>query len=297
MPLIERLHTTTATTARARGRLRRIGRRAKHRAAGFTLIAVIWTLGLLLLLTTSVMVGARYRLRSEASLVTLDHAAAAADSAVNLAILIALDRKTEMATVFPLACTMPGGERALISVSQESGKVDLNAGSSRTLASLFTALTGDRSRSEQVTAAIAVARDPRLADAQSGPIGFRSILELDRISGMTPNLLRASLPMLTVRSGRVEPNPATASPTLRDILDLDGKPQDQTTRDSELTIRADVSVGGGRFIREALVSLQPGDNHAFAIREWRRADDINARRSSATMATSASCLSAVRPAS
>ncbi|QND70454.1 type II secretion system protein GspK [Tardiphaga robiniae] len=228
-----------------------------------------------MLLGTVLMVGARYRSRSDASLASSERAAAAAESAVHLAIMIALARRTG-AAMFPLSCTMPDGARATITMTVETGKLDLNAGSARSLTALFSGLANDRTAGERIAAGIATARDPRSADAARSPgnvqIGFKSILELDRIPGVTPNLLRAALPLLTVRSGRTEPDPALASATMRDLLGLADAPV-QDLAASDITIRADVSVGkNGRFIRDALVSLRPDAGRLFAIREWRRSD-------------------------
>lgn len=236
---------------------------------------MVWTLGLIMLLGTVLMVGARYRSRSEFSLANHEQAAADAESAINLAIMIALAPRGTAVPEFPLSCTMPDGAHARITVTAEIGKLDLNAGSARSLTALFSRLANDSATGERIAAGIVTARDPRLAEnarSENVQIGFKSILELDRIPGITPDLLRAALPMLTVRSGRVEPDPATAPAILRDLLALpaDGVPN---TAVSDITIRADVTSGkNGRFVRDALVSLRPDSATLFAIREWRRAD-------------------------
>lgn len=254
--------------------LHRVGRRS---TAGFALVAVIWTLGLVVLLSTAVMVGTRYRGRGEASVSSSERTAAAAESAINLAILLLLAPQATAATVFPLSCTMPNGERAVITVEAEDGKLDLNAGSAKSLTALFVALAGDRATGERLVARILTARDPRSADAAPSAanvqIGFKSILELDRISGMTPVLLRAALPLLTVRSGRVEPDPALASAALLGLLNVPPGGPIQTRSNSDFTIRADVTVTrSGRFVQQALVSVRAENGRPYAIREWRRAD-------------------------
>jgi general secretion pathway protein K len=235
-------------------------------------------LGLIALLGTAVMVGARYRSRSEASFAVSERAAAAAESAINLAILISLTPRTNGRAPFPLYCRMPGGEQVAITVSEESGKVDLNAGSAQTLTKLFVALAGDRVLGERIAAAILAFRDPRqgqpaAAAAQPQARGFRSILELDRVPGITPDLLRNALPFVTVRSGRMEPDAGRASPALRDILQLHDSGPAQSQGGDDITIRADATVGAnGRFVREALVSPRMENGRPFVIREWRRAD-------------------------
>jgi len=249
-----------------------------RRSAGFTLIVVVWVLALILLLGTAVNVGVRYRTRVDTNLLNVRRAELAAESAINFAILLRL-AKTETPP-FPLECRMPDGEQVAITVTEEIGKVDLNAASPQTLARLFVALIGNRAQGERIAAAILSHRSgagasPRPGSAQTKPTPFQSILELDGVSGITPELFRAALPLVTVRTGRTEPDPAAASDAVRQVLGLPAKATNTTRAQDagDITIRADVSVGGHvRFIREALVSLRSANGQSFSIREWRHTD-------------------------
>jgi len=113
----------------------------RHHAEGFTLVMVIWVLGLVLLLGTAVTVGVRYRTRADTSLLDSQRAEVAAESAINLAVLLHFSQNGQRTTPFPLACRMPGGEQVTISVTEEAGKVDLNASSAQALLELFVGLT------------------------------------------------------------------------------------------------------------------------------------------------------------
>lgn len=271
-----------------------------RRIGGFTLIVVLWVLALILLLGTAVTVGVRYRTRTDSSLLNFRRAELAAESAINFGILLQLSRGRADEPSFPLVCRMNGGEQVVLDLSEEAGKVDLNAASPQTLAKLFLALTGNQGEGERIARAILShwgageisgqtqgvipanrAALQRTMDATPVPPNravFRSVLELEDIAGVTPEIFRAALPLVTVRSGRLEPDSAVASAALRDALGLPTNPAKAApgapARDNgEITIRADIRIGENiRFIREALVSLRPENGRPFIIREWRHAD-------------------------
>src|SRR3954449_7644922 len=87
-------------------------RRGAGSSRGFALVTVIWNLGLISLLGTAVVVGVHYRTRTTQSISAVEHAAAAAESAINLAIIRVTEAPVQQqASAFPLECRMPGGER------------------------------------------------------------------------------------------------------------------------------------------------------------------------------------------
>jgi hypothetical protein len=190
---------------------------------------------------------------------------------------------------------MPGGERVVIIIEEETGKVDLNTATPDVLAHLFAALTDDQSAGVRIAASIVTFRDStrgqeKNADTQSTSSanksddsrkstnnsqkpGFASIMQLDQIDGVSPPLFRAALPFVTVRSTHTEPDKEAASPALRKLLNLDqgqATPARAPPATGSVTIRADVRASDGtRFIREALVSLGSDDGRPFRIDEWR----------------------------
>jgi general secretion pathway protein K len=253
--------------------------RRKASQSGFALVAVIWTLGLITLLGMAVIVGARYRTKTSSNYASVAAAEMAAESAVNLAIATALAATPEQANNFPLRCRLPGGERATITVEEETGKIDLNTASPAALTRFFTALTGDQSRGTRITSQIVEFRN---AKAQATPATqpaearFTTVMQLDQIDGMSPRLFRTALRHVTVRSGRPEPDMDAASPATLRLLNVQPKPEAARRglpANGSITIRADISASDGtRFIREALVSLEGGNGRPFIIREWRRGD-------------------------
>ena len=253
----------------------------RSRRDGFALVAVIWSLGLVTLLGMAVMVGAQYRTRIASSYTAVAATEAAAESAINLGIAIALNGVADPNVKFPLRCRMPGGEHVLVTVEEENGKVDLNTASPAVLTRFFTALTRDQSLGARIAERITEARRPKTRDGNTGPEnappgpGFTTIMQLDRVDGMSPRLFRSALRLVTVRSGRPEPDIEAASPVLRRLLNLEQKPISPTRglpAGGSVTIRADVrSSDGARFIREALVSIGES-GRPFLVREWRRGD-------------------------
>ena len=117
---------------------------------------------------------------------------------------------------------------------------------------------------------------PASAGSENAPPGprFATIMQLDQVDGISPRLFRAALRLVTVRSGRPEPDMDAASPALRRLLNLEQKPTSPARglpAGGSITIRADVRADGARFIREALVSLAEGGK-PYLVREWRHGD-------------------------
>ncbi|WP_187399225.1 type II secretion system protein GspK [Bradyrhizobium paxllaeri] len=255
-------------------------------------------MGLITLLGMAVIVGARYRTKTSSNYASVAAAEMAAESAVNLAIATALAPTPEQASNFPLRCWLPGGERATITIEEETGKIDLNTASPAALTRFFTALTGDPSRGTGIASQIIEFRKPK---AQSTPgagpteARFTTVMQLDQIDGMSPLLFRTALRHVTVRSGRPEPDIEAASPATLRLLNVAPKQvagKRGLPTGGSITIRADISASDGtRFIREALVSLEGGNGRPFVIREWRRGDiDSSSPRQEHPQGTSRACL-------
>lgn len=298
-----RLTIPSTRSFRARRPLRGLWPYRSHRD-GFALVAVIWSVGLITLMGMAVMIGARYRTRIASSYASVVAAEAAAESAINLGIATALSGVAEPNVKFPLRCRMPGGERVLVTVEEETGKVDLNTASPAVLARFFTALTRDQSLGARIAERIMELRHPKTKDGNAGPgpenarpgAGFTTIMQLDQVDGISPRLFHSALRLVTVRSGRPEPDLEAASPALRRLLNLEQKPMSAARglpAAGSVTIRADVrSSDGTRFIREALVSLAES-GRPFLVREWRHGDIDTSVPRDDTQGLEGDCLRAV----
>lgn len=273
----------------------RRGRRARGRLAsrGFALVVVIWGLGLVALLGTMAIVGARYRARDAGDLAAIAGAAAAAESGVTLGILRTMEPGGAGPQPSLIACTLPDRAAVRVRVTREAGKVDLNAAPLPLLARLFTALTRDPARGQAVARAVVAYRSrPEPGPGRTGPGGVRvegpkhapflTTLELDQVEGLPPDLVAAALPHVTVLAGRPDPDPEAATPELLRLLDLPGRPAGGAPAGpagappgapaGPVTVRAEARTPGGAVaVREALVAFGTGAA-PYTIAEWRRGE-------------------------
>lgn len=276
----------------------------RSRSAGFALIATIWALGLITLLGTAAIVGARYRVTDTSAMSAATRASLAAEGAVNLGLALLLRHPQALHTItakFPVRCTLPGGEAAVITIEDEAGKIDLNAARPQLLAALFGRLAGNADEGARIADRIVQFRQgPKkesstlVASANSSlantsqllkgtpaqPAGpsassFVSTMQLEQAVDLPASLFRAALPFITVRSGQPDLLPDAASLRLRRLLGLpapSATPAPRTGGSLNFVIRADVATpDGARFIREAAVSFGNGAR-PYEIHEWRRGD-------------------------
>src|SRR5947209_7674268 len=91
---------------------------------GFALVATLWTLGLIIVLATALISGARYRARNVSTALATTRATLAADNAIALGVALILSDPS--ATPSPIRCTMPDATDVFVAIDNEAGKVDLN---------------------------------------------------------------------------------------------------------------------------------------------------------------------------
>lgn len=281
---------------------------------GFALVLVIWGIGLISLIALTVTTAERFRIMAAANLIENARAEALAEAAVNLVraeLVSALDGGSAGALRFatngaPLLCAMPGGALAALVVEDEGGKADLNAASPKLISALLRGFGAGFDESERLAAAIAefsrTSRNAVLDDAvfaayaaQGRAYGpkqapFESVLELDQVIGMRPDLLRAMLPYVTVDSRKPGIDPRVAAPALLAALSGDDPAQVARLEGGEgatgravlpseflspstsrsFLVRAEIRMpGGGWFVQQAIIELSAGDPPDL-LREWRR---------------------------
>lgn len=106
-----------------------------------------------------------------------------------------------------------GAARLTIAISDEAGRVDLNAAPPALIAGVFAAAGADTGLAQSVAAAI---------DARRKTLRYVHIAELRALPSMTPELFTASAPVLTVHGGTVGIDPRVATESaLRAIPGLD----------------------------------------------------------------------------
>jgi general secretion pathway protein K len=189
-------------------------------ARGIALVVVLWMLTLMAVIAASFTTTTRTETRLARNLVENAKAEALADAAVHRAIVGLLDgdpdaRWAADGTVYEFA--MDDGT-AWITIQDETGKIDLNAGSQNLIATLLDAADVPLGEADSLSDAIIDYRD---TDDQRRPSGaedddyrdaglpwgakdrpFEAVEELRRVLGMTPELYDRISPYLTVYTGQ-----------------------------------------------------------------------------------------------
>ena len=189
-------------------------------ARGIALVVVLWMLTLMAVIAASFTTTTRTETRLARNLVENAKAEALADAAVHRAIVGLLDgdpdaRWAADGTLYEFA--MDDGT-AWITIQDETGKIDLNAGSQNLMVALLDAADVPLAEADSLSDAIIDYRD---SDDQRRPSGaedddyrdaglpwgakdrpFEAVEELRRVLGMTPELYDRISPYLTVYTGQ-----------------------------------------------------------------------------------------------
>ncbi len=261
--------------------------RPKAGEAGFALLIVLWTVAILALLVAAV-VGASSR---EAALTaTLRDEAigrAAADGAIASTVMDILQFRDASPGARVVA-----GLRADIALEDLSGRLNPNVVSAKMLAALLSELGVAPPEAGNLAAAIVDWRSPgqvptphgakapqyRSAGLDYGPPGrpFESLDELGYVLGMTPRLLAALKPHLTLWTAS-DPDPAYADPLVLSALRAAGAPPSAGSANQARIVRIGARVRIGRIqvvSRRAVIrfGFSP-DGRGWRVLEW---DDGNA---------------------
>lgn len=217
---------------------------AAPRQAGVALILVLWMLALLTVVANSVAFSVRTEFQATANLLATAQAEAAADAGVFRALYELTKPESDSQRWQANGATHAwafGDALVEVRISDESGKIDLNAAPASLLAGLFKAL--DVPDAEALALADAVVdwrdadslrslhgaeRDDYVAAGRpSGPANapFQSIAELRQVLGMNERLYRLLEPLITVYSRRNTVNAAVAAPAV--LLALPGATHQQ----------------------------------------------------------------------
>jgi general secretion pathway protein K len=291
------------------------GANQPRRRAGFALLAVIWGVGLIATMVVAFMSTGRLRLQTAMNIASATEAGYIAESAINIAMLPLLSRKdatptpggeTEVQDGAPRFCVLDRAAVAL-SIEEEGGKIDINAAPAELLATVVAALGADASAAPNIAKAIIDFRTTPdgLGPVRETPVSakpvplkqapFATVMELDQVNGIEPDLFRALIPFVTVHSRSPGVDPRAAPPAL--FAALSGSPPDEVRRLSATPfpnslnrldprfpqalrqmsehgaylIHAEALLATGQTaVREALVDMRPVTGQPFAIREMRR---------------------------
>jgi len=189
-----------------------------------------------------------------------------------------------------------------IRIEDESGRIDINSADDATLVSMLISIGLPTDEAQHLAAAIADYRDPRkikhpggaeasdyeAAGLDYGPKNapFDSPEELMQVLGMTPEILKALLPLITVHSPSREVNRQAASAAVLRALPKSGFGQPEQniatassgdpqsaliTAPTVVRVTAEARTrGGGHFIREAILRRSTIPTQPFNVLSWRR---------------------------
>lgn len=275
------------------------------RQRGVALVLVLWILALVSALILAFLGGADTSLRIARNDDATAHAQALSESGITLAILALIDPNaaTRWRADGSAHRVSFGGGTIDIRVEDENGKVDLNVAPPELFIGLFRTLGASDADATALAGAIVnwrggtTAGNPADNTAATAGRQFFDVGELAQVPGISRQLARRASPFLTVYSFSPYVNPMTAPPeVLRSLPGADqaaiarflasrAESGDDTALASDVPPAANIAVApvstvtiiaraqaasGGRFTREAVVSLAATPGVPFAILAWGR---------------------------
>ncbi len=258
---------------------------------GFALLVVLWTLVPMALLFAMLAAAARSDAQLTANLRSAAELEAVADGAI-YTVLFDLFQRGEASRDSPPVLARLSGAEVAVKVTNQSGLVNPNIASPDLLAALLVRLGGEPGQAFRTAGAIADWRTPgrkagrsgakaaqyRAAGLGYGPPGapFESVGELGDVLGMTPALLAALAPHLTLYSDS-DPDPALADPVvraaLRDLGIVARPGQASATGVAAITAQAQ-RADGAHARRRAIVRVgSPVDRRGWRVLMWETPHD------------------------
>jgi general secretion pathway protein K len=264
-----------------------------RRNGGFALIIVLWTLVLIGFIVAHLTASGRTEIRIAGNLVANSASQAAADGAIFEAIFNLSDPQPEQRWPVdgtPRQVTV-GSSRVTLRVEDEASWINPSTASPALLEALLKVTGSDPDTARRIATAIsewvgsaalpgqqdALVTEYRAAGLDYGPPSapIETLSELSRVLGMTPAVLMAIRPHLTL-FGPPEPNPATTDPVVAAALALSlptGQPvvQPSQTPPDALTVRITALAfgpGNARVTRTAVVRTGATLPQGYAVLGW-----------------------------
>ena len=264
-----------------------------RRNRGFALIIVLWTLVLIGFIVAHMTASGRTEIRIAGNLVANSASQAAADGAIFEAIFNLSDPQPEQRWPVdgtPRQVTV-GGVQVILRVEDEASWINPSTASPALLEALLRVTGSDPDTARRIATAIsewvgssAAARPQealvagyRAAGLDYGPPSapFETLGELSRVLGMTPAVLMAIRPHLTL-FGPPEPNPVSTDPVVAAALAVSSpvsQPLAQPGQASvdNLTVRITALASGpgnARVTRTAVVRTGATLPQGYAVLAW-----------------------------
>jgi general secretion pathway protein K len=265
-----------------------------RRNGGFALIIVLWTLVLIGFIVAHLTASGRTEIRIAGNLVANSGSQAAADGAIFEAIFNLSDPQPERR--WPVDGTprqvVVGSSRVILRIDDEASWINPSTASPVLLEALLRVTGSDPDTARRIAAAIsewvgsataprpqeALVADYRAAGLDYGPPGapFETLGELGRVLGMTPAVLLAIRPHLTL-FGAPEPNPVTTDPVVAAALAMTSTTGQPVVRPGPaappdaLTVRITalaVGPGNASVTRTAVVRTGATQPRGYAVLAW-----------------------------
>lgn len=265
-----------------------------RRNGGFALILVLWTLVLIGFIVAHLTASGRTEIRIAGNLVANSASQAAADGAIFDAIFNLSDPQPERR--WPVDGTLRqvtvGSSRVILRLEDEASWINPSTASPALLEALLRVTGSDPDIARRIATAIsewvgtaaaprpqeALVADYRTAGLDYGPPGtpFETLGELGRVLGMTPPVLLAIRPHLTL-FGPPEPNPTTMDPVVAAALALSSKTgqpivqQGLTAPPDALTVRITALASGpgnASLTRTAVVRTGATLPQGYTVLAW-----------------------------
>jgi len=263
-----------------------------RRNGGFALLVVLWTLVLIAFIVAHLTASGRTEIRIARNLVANAAADAATDGAISAAIFNQIDPNPDQRWPLngPAREITVGHSRVTLQLEDEAGRINPSNASPALLEALLRITGSDAESAHRLAEAIGewVGTAPdivpqravatyRAAGLDYGPPGepLETLDELGRVLGMTPVVLAAIRPHLTL-FGPPQPNPASADPVVSAALAAVAQtvpapvPQNQAPPEL-LTVRITATAFGAdnaRVKRTAIVRVGSSLPGGYMVLAW-----------------------------
>lgn len=260
-----------------------------RRQRGLALVMVLWASVLLAVLVAAILKTSRTDLDLSRNLIDSTHAELAADGALWTALhQVLTESEISWRTDGSIYGWRVDGAEIRVRITDEAGRIDINAAPPELLASLFEAAGESPDRAGSLAGAVVSFRDLQ-------PGGFRLPEDLALVPDMPAPLVARVSDAITVYSGQTSPDASLAHglalAAITGQLAADPEPAPDAppastggtpeilVADEErlpassglLRIQAEsLTSGGSHFARDALVELPRRTDQAYVIHEWRR---------------------------
>jgi general secretion pathway protein K len=263
-----------------------------RRSGGFALLVVLWTLVLIAFIVAHLTASGRTEISIARNLVGNAVAEAAADGAISAAIFNQMDPNPDQrwplnGEAHQLAI---GNTRVMVELKDEAARINPSTAPAPLLEALLRVTGSDQESARRLALAIgqwvgstpagqpqSVQAEYSAAGLDYGPPGepLETIDELDRVLGMTPAVLAAIRPHLTLL-GPPQPNPATADPVVAAALAAIPQPPTAPVSPNQpppdmIMVRITATAFGqdnARVRKTAVVSIGAMLVGGYVVRAW-----------------------------